>query len=137
MESPAPYKILHVDDDHVMRLMTKTALSRSSIGFSVESCASAKEALEKIPSFSPDILLIDMVMPIMDGIVLLQTIRNKEWDFQKIPAVFVTGKEMGVVDEREKLEPILGIILKPFSPTLLGEDLLNLWKKYHNGIQEK
>ncbi len=134
MENAAPYKILHVDDDHVMRLMTKTALSRSSIDFSVESCASAKEALEKIPSFSPDILLIDMVMPIMDGIMLLQTVRNKEWRFQKIPAVFITGKEMGIIDEREKLEPILGIILKPFSPTLLGEDLLNLWKTYHNGI---
>ncbi len=137
MENNSPCKILHVDDDHVMRLMTKTALLRSSEEFLVESCASAKEALEKASSFQPDILLIDMVMPIMDGITFLRTVRSTSGDFQKTPAIFVTGKDMDILENRESLEPVLGIISKPFSPTLLGSDILKLWNAYLTSLQEK
>ncbi|HRK96957.1 MAG: response regulator [Alphaproteobacteria bacterium] len=124
-------KILHVDDDPVMRMMTKTALIRSNLGFIVESCASGKEALDKMAVFSPDILLIDMLMPIMDGVSFLKEVRTSEnLSCAHVPAFFITGKEAIKISDRNDLEPVIGIIGKPFSPTKLGQDLLDIWHKF-------
>lgn len=125
-------KILHVDDDHVMRLMTRTALLRSSLGFEVESCASAKEALEKISSFAPDLLLVDMVMPIMDGPSFVRAVRQLEQSpLNLTPAIFITGKDEIHFEDRDMIEPILGVLHKPFSATQLGNDLMMLWTSYN------
>jgi CheY-like chemotaxis protein len=120
-------KILHVDDDTVMRMMVKKALERSQKGFDVVSCASAHEFLDKITPFSPDLLIIDVIMPIMTGPVLLEKVRGLSI---KTPAVFMTGQEMVEIQNREKMEPILGIIQKPFSPASLGDDLIKLWNGF-------
>lgn len=130
-----PLRVLHVDDDHTMRLMTKTALLRSSTPFEVESCSSGKEALEKIIAFAPDVLLVDMLMPILDGISLIKKIRLlPEGRGKKIPVIFITGKDHVQIEERHEIEPILGIITKPFSPTQLGNDLANFVKAYKEGL---
>lgn len=124
-------KILHVDDDHVMRMMTRTALTRSSHGLEVESCLSGKEALEKISSFGPDLLLVDMIMPIMDGPSFVRAVRQlADPLLSRTPVVFITGKDEIHIEERDVLEPILGIIRKPFSASQLGNDLATLWENY-------
>lgn len=124
-------KILHVDDDHVMRMMTATALKRSAHGFEIESCLSGKEALEKIEAFAPDLMLVDMRMPIMDGQEFVRQVRSLSApDLAKVPVIFVTGNNDVTLDNREQLEPVLGIIKKPFSASQLGDDLLALWKGY-------
>lgn len=129
---PPEINVLHVDDDHVMRLMTKTALERSNLGFHVESCASGKEVLEKMVSYTPDILLIDMIMPIMNGTDLLREIRTSgSAAHLSIPAVFMTGKQDVMIENRSVLEPVIGIITKPFSPVRLGPDLMALLSVYH------
>jgi len=130
-DSTSPIRVLHVDDDHVMRLMTKTALARSPISFEVESCASGKELLEKFEEFSPDILLIDMLMPILDGITLTRKIRLLPNDLGKaVPVVFIAGKDNVLIDDRSSIEPILGVIVKPFSPTQLGQDLYSFLESF-------
>ncbi len=132
-ESPSspPIRVLHVDDDHTMRLMTKTALLRSTAPYEVESCASGKEALEKFEAFSPDLLLVDMLMPILDGISLIRKIRVLPDHIGKeVPVVFITGKDNIQIDGRHEIEPVLGVITKPFSPTQLGVDLANLIKNF-------
>lgn len=126
-----PIRVLHVDDDHTMRLMTKTALLRSTVPYEVESCASGKEALEKFEAFSPDLLLVDMLMPILDGISLIRKIRVLPDHIGKeVPVVFITGKDNIQIDGRHEIEPVLGVITKPFSPTQLGVDLANLIKNF-------
>ncbi|HNS44110.1 MAG TPA: response regulator [Alphaproteobacteria bacterium] len=124
-------KILHVDDDHVMRMMTRTALTRSPQGFEIESCLSGKEALEKISGFSPDLLLVDMIMPIMDGPAFVHAVRQLDDPLRsKTPVVFITGKDEIHIRDRDILEPVLGIIHKPFSASQLGNDLAALWNGY-------
>ncbi len=118
-------KILHIDDDAVMRMMVQKSLERSGKGFETISCATVEDFMEKLSSFIPDLLVIDVVMPIIDGPELLSKIRRLG---NRIPAIFMTGQENIEFKDRGKLEPIIGIIHKPFSPALLGEDLLNLWK---------
>ena len=118
-------KILHIDDDAVMRMMIKKSLERSGEDFEVMSCPKVEEFMESLSSFNPDLLIIDVVMPIIDGPTLLQRVRRLG---NRIPAIFMTGQESIEFNDREKLEPIIGVIHKPFSPAMLGKDLLNLWK---------
>lgn len=135
--TPAGLKILHVDDDHVLRLMTKTAITRSAHGFTLESCASAKEALEKLKDWTPDLLLIDMIMPVMNGVEFLRAIRQSGIAGAKdIPAIFMTGKEDTRIDGRSELDPVLGIIQKPFSPVQLPDDILTLLEEYRAKHQQ-
>ncbi len=118
-------KILHIDDDAVMRMMVQKSLERSNKGFTTISCITVEDFMKNLEDFVPDILIIDVVMPTLDGPTLLERVRRIG---NRTPAVFMTGQENIDFINREKLEPILGIIHKPFSPALLGDDLLNLWK---------
>ncbi len=120
-------KILHVDDDAVMRMMVKKALERSEKGFDILSCSSARDFLEKIETFTPDLLLIDVIMPDIRGPDLLEKVRQKSIT---TPAVFMTGQDDLEIQNRDKLEPIIGMMQKPFSATTLGEDLLSLWNNH-------
>lgn len=110
--------------------MTRTALNRSGKSFLVESCASAHEALSKIESFQPHLLLVDYMMPIMDGPSFVAKVHGLNDAFCRIPVVFITGKDDIVFENRAALEPIIGIIRKPFAPTSLGDDLEKLWMSY-------
>ena len=87
--------------------------------------------MEKFEEFSPDILLIDMLMPILDGITLTRKIRLLPNDLGKaVPVVFITGKDNVLIDDRSSIEPILGVIVKPFSPTQLGQDLYSFLESF-------
>lgn len=118
-------KILHIDDDAVMRMVVQKSLERSGQNFEVINCVTVEDFMGNLSSFNPDLLIIDVVMPIIDGPLLLERVRRLG---NRTPAIFMTGQESIEFSDREKLEPIIGVIHKPFSPTTLGEDLLNLWK---------
>jgi len=119
--------ILHMDDDSVMRMMIKKSLERSNKEMEIKSCETIAEFLDGLSSFSPDLLIIDVVMPTLSGPDLLLRVRRMGF---RIPAVFMTGQENIEFEDKDKLEPILGIIHKPFSPSLLGQDLINLWSNH-------
>ena len=117
-------KILHIDDDTVMRMMVKKALERSGQNFEVITSATPEEFLDYLPVFCPDLLIIDVAMPILSGPLLLERVRSLK---NQTPAIFMTGHETIDFKDREKLEPIIGVIHKPFSPNVLGENLITLW----------
>lgn len=118
-------KILHIDDDSVMRLMVAKSLERCKHDFETISVATAEEFFVHLSVFQPDLLLLDMTMPIITGPEILTQIRRNG---NKTPAIFMTGNEGLIIENKNALEPILGIIQKPFSPTHLGDDLMALWK---------
>lgn len=117
-------KILHIDDDAVIRMMVKKSIERSQSGLEIISCISSDEFINNIATYNPDILVIDVIMPTTPGPVLLQKIREKGIE---TPAIFMTGQDHIDFKDRAGLEPILGIIKKPFSPTQLPSDLISLW----------
>jgi DNA-binding NtrC family response regulator len=87
MVSPAtPRRVLVVDDD-AEQLAALTSLVRAR-GFTVETAADGGEALEKLASFLPDVLVTDLVMPRMDGFELL---RRKSAEGNLTPAIVLTG----------------------------------------------
>lgn len=71
-------KILVVDDEESIRFLFKEELEEE--GFSVEVACNGKEALEMLPHLRPDLVTLDIRMPVMDGIETLKKIRETERD---------------------------------------------------------
>lgn len=121
-------KILYAEDEEDIRTIAKIALEDIG-GFTVKYCKNGKEALEAIDEFQPDLLLLDVMMPEMDGPTTLEKLRDKP-QFKNIPAIFMTAKiqpneiihyqGMGVVD----------VITKPFDPMKLADSIRITWDKY-------
>ncbi len=114
-------KVLCVDDVPVIRELARLALE-SRGGFLVASCGSGEEALAKVPSFAPDILLLDVMMPGMDGPATLEALRKLP-ETAATPAVFMTGDAGAEEVLHYRQLGAIGTIAKPFDPLTLADRL--------------
>lgn len=112
-------RILHVDDDPLMRDVVDLALGFDS-EFVVLSCADAEKALAAVPGWGPDLIILDVKMPGMDGPAMLARLREDPAT-ARIPVIFITGRSTPV--ERESLLALgaVAVIDKPFYPVKLAE----------------
>jgi two-component system alkaline phosphatase synthesis response regulator PhoP/two-component system response regulator VicR len=84
-----PLKILVCDDErHIVRLI-QVNLERQ--GWQVVTAYDGKEGLEKIKSERPDLVVLDVMMPYMDGFEVLKTLR-REPQFESLPVIMLTAK---------------------------------------------
>ncbi len=83
------YKILLVDDEPDILEIISYNLGKE--GFTVETALNGKIALDKIPQFQPDLILLDIMMPIMDGLQTCQEIR-KNRSMDNVSILFLTAK---------------------------------------------
>ena len=118
-------KILHVDDEADIRSVTKLALEAIG-GFEVVSCASGQEAIDSVADVAPDLIVLDVMMPEMDGPTTLIELQ-KVCVANPIPVIFMTAKTMP--EEIDKLIKIgaIGVIAKPFNPMQLSKDVERIW----------
>lgn len=120
----APFnRILHVDDQQDIRGIVALALGKIG-GFTVRSCSSGEEALAAAPDFGPELLLIDMSMPGMDGMELLGRMRTAGIG---APAVFFTARINPSDVERYRTAGAIGTVSKPFDPLKLGKQITQIW----------
>lgn len=111
--------VLHVDDDANIRALTALAFDLTGDTV-VHSAASGAEALRLLAEgIRPDLLLLDVMMPDMDGPGLLDRIRTQP-DGASTPAIFMTAQTQD--HERAALlaRGAIGVIIKPFDPMTLG-----------------
>ncbi len=88
-----------VEDDDDARRLIETYLTEG--GFSVRSSGNGREALEALAGFTPDLVLLDLMMPVMDGMTFLAELRrDRRWI--DLPVVVVTAKEL-TAEERKVL----------------------------------
>ena len=118
-------KILFVEDETDIRMVAMMALE-SIGGFAVESCGSGDEALEKAPSFMPDLFLMDIMMPGMDGPTTLVELRKVQ-DFANTPVIFMTAKAQAKEIARFKELGAIDVITKPFDPMTLSDQIRTIW----------
>ncbi len=83
------YKILAVDDEPHIRRLVQVNLERH--GYEVITATDGKDALEKIATEKPDLVVCDVMMPYMDGFEVLQTLR-KNADTRELPVIMLTAK---------------------------------------------
>lgn len=120
-------RVLHVDDEADIREVAKLALEAVG-GFTVLSCASADEAAGKAQAFRPDVVLLDVMMPGMDGPATLKMLRGLD-GLGDVPAIFMTAK--AGTDERAALvaHGAVGVVSKPFDPMKLADDVRTIVSK--------
>lgn len=115
-------KVLVVDDDVAIRLFLRKVL-KDKLGQIVLEAQDGLEALDIIQKENPDLLMIDIAMPIMDGLELLAMVREDP-NYQNIPVIILTGqKERGTVQKIVELG-VSAYLLKPieYSKALLVLD---------------
>lgn len=122
-------KILYVEDEADIRDVARFALEDE--GFELLICESGREAIHKAPDFKPDLLLLDVMMPEMDGPTTLQKIRQLA-GMENIPVIFLTAKiHPNEVSEFIRLGS-LDVIAKPFDPMQLANQIKMTWKSWHD-----
>lgn len=118
-------RILMVEDEPDIRAVARLALERVG-GFEVRMCENGFEALEVAPEYLPDLFLLDVMMPGLDGVSTLQKLRLLE-GCATIPAIFMTAKVQRHEVEGYLALGAIGVIPKPFNPMGLAGDIRDLW----------
>ena len=112
-------RVLHVDDEPDIRELVEISLGLDP-ELCVKSCASGNDALATAAEWSPDVILMDVMMPVMDGPQTLSHLRERE-KTAAIPVVFMTARA-----QMRELTHFLslgaaGVIPKPFDPMTLAD----------------
>ena len=118
--------ILYVDDEPDIREVVQMSLSLAD-GVEVHTADSGKRALEVLPSVQPDLVLLDVMMPTLDGPGTLQRMRQNPAT-ARIPVVFMTAKAMPQEIARFIELGAAAVIAKPFDPMRLSEQVITIWE---------
>jgi len=120
-------RILLVEDDPDIQLVAKLSLVDIG-GFLVEICGSGQQALEKVGEFLPQLILLDVMMPGMDGISTLRELRLLP-SVAHAPVVFMTAKaQPDEVAEYRRIGAV-DVIVKPFDPLELSAEVEAIWRR--------
>lgn len=119
-----PNKILYVEDEPDIRTIARISLETFG-GLHVRMCSSGKEALAVVGEFAPDCILLDVMMPDMDGPTVLKTLRQMP-ACAHIPVIFMTAKVQPSEVAQYKEIGALGVIPKPFDPMKLAQTVLQM-----------
>ena len=125
VDRPELSRVLLVDDDEDIRMVARMALE--GVGnLSVATCESGEEALATIPSFGPDLVLLDVEMPGLNGPATLSRLQADSL-LAEIPVIFLTARA-GREQRRTYRElGAVGVIAKPFDPLELHRQILAIW----------
>ncbi len=130
---PTLQKIMYVEDEPDIQTIASIALENIG-GFSVKTCNCGADALEEAPEFAPDLILLDVMMPDMDGPTTLLEIRKID-SLVSTPVVFITAKAQLHEIAQYKSQPgVLDVITKPFDPITLSDTIRNIWENYHANV---
>ena len=126
MTERALNRICYVEDDPDIQRIVRLSLER--VGkMTVEIVGDSTRAVEAMIAFKPDLVMLDWMMPVMDGPAVLRAMRERA-ETRDLPVVFITAKaSKQELDELSALGAV-GTISKPFSPTDLPDQLRGIWK---------
>ena len=120
-------RILCVEDEPDIRMVLEVALGVVG-GFDVRVLASGEEAIRVGPGLEPDLILLDVMMPEMDGPTTLAAIRDVP-ELADVPVAFLTAKVQPQEIERFMRLGAIGVIHKPFDPMALGDEVRRVWQR--------
>lgn len=122
-------RILLVEDDPDIQTITKFTLEAVG-GFTVEVCGEGQCALDTSRTFNPDLILLDVMMPDLDGPEVLKQLRASR-DMSQIPVIFMTAKvQPGEIAQFKQLGAV-AVIPKPFDPMTLSDTIREIWNGSH------
>ena len=129
MNAPPLKTLLYVDDDADIREIVQMALSLDG-DLAVQCSDCGERALLKMRVEKPDLVVLDVMMPGMDGPTILARMREND-DLRSIPVIFMTAKANPQEAARLRALSAIGVISKPFDPMALNSQVKTLWNAHH------
>ena len=120
-------RILMVDDDADVSTVAAMALEAVG-GFEVQTCASGAEALAAAPDANADLVLLDVMMPGIDGPATLAGLRRIAAT-ARTPVIFMTAKVQPHEVESYLALGAAGVIAKPFDPIHISDEIRQIWER--------
>jgi len=121
-------RILMIEDELDIQAVAKLALEALG-GFQVRVCSTGREGVQAAAAFDPDLILLDVMMPGMDGPSTLRALRTLPQTIAT-PVVFMTAKVQSQEVAEYRAMGVLDVIAKPFDPMTLSETLLAIWERH-------
>lgn len=122
-------RILHVEDDPSIRLVTSLTLEK--VGkFTVLSCDGGPAALQQAAAFDPQVLLLDVMMPGMDGPATLAALQQ-QLDLSGRLVLFMTAKVQQQEIDHYRSIGAWAVIMKPFDPMTLPDEVRRHWQDFN------
>ena len=121
-------RVMHIEDDESIRMITSVTLE--SVGqLEVLSCESGYLGLEKFAEYQPQVVLLDVMMPELDGPGTLEKLKSEQ-DLDNVMVIFMTAKVQQ--EELDHFKSIGGydVIEKPFDPMTLSDKLQECWQQF-------
>jgi len=118
-------KILLVEDEPDIQAIVKLALELVG-GYTTHICASGEEAVQSAPGFAPDFILLDVMMPGMDGPTTLVALREIP-SLATVPVAFITAKVMPNEVAHLRSLGAVEVIAKPFDSMALAGKIQEIW----------
>ena len=118
-------RILYVEDEPDIQAVAQIALETVG-GFIIKICDNGHQALAEAKAFKPDLLLLDVMMPDMDGPTTLVEL-HKDPQLAQIPAVFMTAKVQPQEVAQLRTLGAVDVITKPFDPMTLADQIRDIW----------
>ena len=123
--------IFLIEDEADIRAVATIALEQVG-GLSVTGYTSGEEVLRQLEKATPDLILLDVMMPGMDGPEVLGRLQNMA-PAKDIPVVFMTAKVQPQEVAHFKSLGAVDVIAKPFDPMTLAEQIKEIWQRYTGG----
>lgn len=128
-----PKKILVVDDEPHVRILLMSRLQAN--GYIAEPAFGGVHALEKARESKPDLILLDIVMPEMNGYEVAKRLKAHP-DTTNIPIIIFTASNARELEENCRQLGVHYVIMKPFLPEVLLAMIKNCLQKKENGLQQ-
>lgn len=118
-------RILMIEDEPDIRTVAALALEDIG-GFELTACESGQQALDCIEEWRPQLIILDVMMPGMDGPATLSAIRRLP-NHGETPAIFMTAKVQSDEVDSYLAQGAVGVIPKPFDPLTLADRIRDIW----------
>ncbi len=118
-------RILLVEDNLDIQAVAQLALEAVG-GFNVIIASSGSEALTAVTTVLPDLILLDVMLPDMDGRQILAALRRRE-ETVNIPVIFLTAKVQTHEVAHYKALGALEVVAKPFNPMTISSTIARIW----------
>lgn len=120
-------RIMVVEDDPDIQLITRLGLEICG-GYEVLVCGSGAEAVLAAEAYAPELILLDMMMPGMDGFATQDALRNLS-SLAATPVVFLTANVQEQLRQDMLKRGAIGVIFKPIEPQVLVDQIRALWQR--------
>lgn len=121
-------RIMHIEDDPSIQDVARVSLE--IVGkFDVCTCSSGQEALARFADFQPQLVLLDVMMPGMDGPTTLQLLQQ-QFDLTAVTVIFMTAKVQANEIASYKALGAHDVVVKPFDAMTLASQIANIWQQH-------